>query len=75
LADKISTVAPQAQVQVQLHWCEYFQAKWSDRISTDINDYPPINVFDGFDPDNNAYIHVAKETTRTARKACWPAKN
>jgi hypothetical protein len=61
LADKISTVAPRAQVQAQLHWCEYFQAKWSDRISTDINDYPPIDVFDGFDPNKHAYIHVAKE--------------
>jgi hypothetical protein len=61
LAEKVYGAAPQAQVQVQLHWCEYFQEKWSTRISTDINNYAPIDVFDGFTPDQNVYVHVAKE--------------
>lgn len=54
-----STAKP--QILVQLHWCEFFQGKWSDRISTDINRYAPIDVFDGFDPDQDIYIHVSKE--------------
>jgi hypothetical protein len=49
------------QLQIQLHWSEYFQGKWSNRISTDVNKFTPIDVFDGFTPDHDIYIHVSKE--------------
>jgi hypothetical protein len=49
------------QVQVQLHWSEYVQGKWSKPIASDVNRYAPINTFDGFTPDRDIYIHVSKE--------------
>jgi hypothetical protein len=49
------------QLQIQLHWSEYFQGKWSNRISTDVNKFTPIGVFAGFTPDRDIYIHVSKE--------------
>lgn len=50
LANGVYAGAAQAQVQLQQHWVEYFQGAWSDRISTDINNYPPINVFKALMP-------------------------
>lgn len=47
-------------VQVQLHWCEYYQGKWSTRISSDINKYSPIAVSDAFDP-SQVRIRINKE--------------
>jgi hypothetical protein len=61
LAGNIYAAAPQQQVQIQLHWVEYFQGKWSNRISSDINKYEAIDVLSGFDP-SSVYIHVSKET-------------
>ena len=29
----------QTQIQIQLHWSEYVQGKWSNRISTDLNKF------------------------------------
>jgi hypothetical protein len=52
---------PQKQVQIQLHWSEYVQGKWTNRISTDVNKSVPVNVLDDFDP-RNVHIHVSKET-------------
>jgi hypothetical protein len=61
LAGKLDTVSAQKQVQVQLNWSEYFQGKWSDRISSDITRSEAINVLDDFDP-STVYVHVSKET-------------
>ena len=61
LGQKVYEAAPRPQVQVQLHWSEYFQGKWTDRLSTDPNAYPPIDTFIGFDPDANVFLHVSKE--------------
>jgi hypothetical protein len=47
-------------VQVQLHWCDYYQGKWSTRISSDINKYPPIAVPDTFDA-SQVRIRINKE--------------
>jgi hypothetical protein len=63
LADLSSTLtgaAPQLQVQVQLNWSNYYQGKWSDRISTDLTRYPPIDVQSDFDP-HSVYVHVSRE--------------
>jgi hypothetical protein len=61
LSQKLSTLNAPKQVQIQLHWIEYFQGKWSKRISSDVNDYPAVYVDDGFVPEQDVYIHVAKE--------------
>jgi len=37
LGGAISKAQAIPQVQVQLHWIEYFQSKWTNRISSDIN--------------------------------------
>ena len=47
-------------IQPQLHWCDYYQGKWSTRISSDINKYSPIAVADGFDP-SQVRIRINKE--------------
>ena len=61
LAQNLSTLTPQNQVQLQLNWSEYFQGKWSDRKSSDLRRSPSINVLSNFDPVQ-VFIHVAKET-------------
>lgn len=60
LTDAISSGVPTTMVQVQLHWCDYYQGKWSKRISSDINKYPPIAVTNDFDP-SQVFIRVTKE--------------
>src|SRR5262249_53267089 len=57
---KLTNAAPQQQVQVQLNWSEYYQGKWSDRITTELSRYPAINVMADFDP-STVYVHVSKE--------------
>jgi hypothetical protein len=62
LTTDIFTGKPQKQVQVQLHWVEYFQGKWSNRISTDVAKSDEIDVLDTFDPSyRDVHIHVTKE--------------
>jgi hypothetical protein len=62
LAGAISSAQAIPQVQVQLHWIEYFQGKWTNRISSEINTSAIITgIGDKFDPDSNAFIHVTKE--------------
>ncbi len=62
LTTDIFTGKPQKQVQVQLHWVEYFQGKWSNRISTDVAKSDEINVLDNFDTTyRDVHIHVTKE--------------
>ncbi len=60
LSQKLSTVNAQIKVQVQLHWIEYFQGKWSNRISTDVNASSTVAVHNPFDA-STVYIHVSKE--------------
>lgn len=51
----------QKQVQIQLHWSEYVQGKWTNRISTDVVKSASIDVEDNFDP-SQVHPHVTKET-------------
>ena len=60
LATKVDTVAPQKQVKIQLHYCEYLQGKWSDRKSSDLTRAEAYAVESDFDP-SQVYIHVSKE--------------
>jgi hypothetical protein len=60
LAANINAAKATPKMKVQLHWSEYFQGKWSNRISSDINKYDSVQVPDGFDP-KSVYIHVSKE--------------
>jgi hypothetical protein len=61
LADSISNAGvPTTLVKVQLHWCEYYQGKWSNRISSDVNKYSPIAVTSNFDP-SQVYIRITKD--------------
>ena len=62
LVADIFTGRPQQQVQIQLHWTEYVQGKWTNRISSDLNRFQPIDVADVFSPDRDVYVHVDKET-------------
>jgi hypothetical protein len=61
LTSDIFSAKPQKQVQVQLHWSEFVQGKWTTRISTDVNKSDAIDVLDGFET-RNVHIHVSKET-------------
>jgi ABC toxin N-terminal region/Neuraminidase-like domain len=56
----VNQLSPSQQVQVQLHWVEYFQGKWTNRIATDPNSTPTVMVNPGFTP-SSVYIHVSKE--------------
>jgi hypothetical protein len=60
LVNDISSFAATNLVGVQLHWCEYYQGKWSKPISSDTKKYPPIPVSGAFNP-NQIYIRVAKD--------------
>ncbi len=62
LSSRVFEATPQFQIQVQLHWSECFQGKWSHPISTDIARAPSIGGLNpGFDPNREIYIHVSKE--------------
>jgi hypothetical protein len=61
LADSIASAGvPTVQVKVQLHWCEYYQGKWSNRISSDVNKYNPIAVTNNFD-SSQVHIRITKD--------------
>ena len=60
LESAIQQLKSQKQVQIQLHWSDYVQGKWSTRLSSDVNKSTPINVVDGFDP-RQVHPRVAKE--------------
>ena len=60
LAGDIFTGAPQKQIQVQLHWSELVQGKWTNRISSDVEKSELISVHDDFD-QRSLHIHVSKE--------------
>jgi len=56
----VSNALPSQHVQVQLHWSDYVQGKWSPRISTDLAKAERLPVRDDFDP-SDVHIHVSKE--------------
>jgi hypothetical protein len=60
LSTDIFTGKPQKQVQVQLHWSELIQGKWTTRISSDVEKSELIAVHDDFDP-RTVHVHVSKE--------------
>lgn len=64
LADSISSATSQKMIQVQLHWCEYYQGKWSTPIASDVNKYDPkynpIAVADSFNT-SQVYIRTTKD--------------
>ena len=61
LTGDISTAGKSIKlIQPQLHWCDYYQGKWSTRISSDINKYQPIAVADAFAP-SQVRIRINKE--------------
>ena len=64
LASNVEALKAQKQVQVQLHWTEYYQSKWSKPISSDVTKYPAVNVLDDF-LTKNVHIHVNKEVSGT----------
>jgi hypothetical protein len=62
LAGNIFYAEAAPRIQVQLHWSEYSQGKWTKPIATDINHYPPITgLEDNFDVNRVVYIHVSIE--------------
>ncbi|HEX4136923.1 MAG TPA: neuraminidase-like domain-containing protein [Bryobacteraceae bacterium] len=60
LSSDIFTGTPQKLVQVQLHWSEYVQGKWTNRISTDVSKSPTIAVHQDFDI-STVHLHVTNE--------------
>ena len=54
-------------VKAQLHWSEYFQNKWTNRISSDPNSTDAVMVEDDFDP-TQVYIHVSKELDQSGNE-------
>lgn len=68
LLDGVFSATSTPQLQVQLNWVEYVvhngKGKWSDRLSSNINQYNPENPFDiwdQFDVDQDIYVHVSVE--------------
>jgi hypothetical protein len=60
LSSAIVSLTAQSLVHPQVHWCEYYQGKWSKPISSDTTKYAPIAVASGFDP-SQIYIRITKE--------------
>jgi hypothetical protein len=61
LANDINnSFAATSLVQAQLHWCEYYQGKWSTPVSSDVKKYSPIAVTGDFD-SAQVYIRVSKD--------------
>ena len=61
LMSNISGSSATKQIQIQLHWSEYVQGKWSKAIASDLKKFVPLNVLDDFAPNKDVYIHVDKE--------------
>ena len=62
LAGAIYSAQAIPQVQVQLHWIEYVQGKWTNCISSEVNFSSVITTnVNNFNPDSKIYIHVKKE--------------
>jgi Neuraminidase-like domain len=60
LSTNLFSAKPQKQIKIQLNWSEYFEGKWTDRKSSDLNRAWLRPVADDFDP-LQTYIHVFKE--------------
>ncbi|WP_159067947.1 neuraminidase-like domain-containing protein [Trinickia symbiotica] len=61
LQSDISSGEAEQQILIQLHWSEYVQGKWTNRISSDPGKFEALNVGGDFSPDRDVYIHVDKE--------------
>lgn len=64
LMNDISSSAATNLVGVQLHWCDYYQGKWSTAVSSDPKLSSPIAVTAAFDP-NQVYLRVAKDADQS----------
>jgi len=64
LTGDIFTTKAQQRYQLQLHWADYQQGKWSKPIASDVSKSSPIGVSDGFVP-SMTYLRVSTETTDT----------
>lgn len=60
LSGDIVENTPQKLIQVQLHWSEHLQGKWTNRISSDVDKSELIAVHDDFDA-SSVHVHVSKE--------------
>lgn len=60
LTNAVMSMTPQTQVQIQLHWSEFVQGKWTNPIATDMNKATPVVVNDPFDV-SQIHPHVTKE--------------
>ena len=60
IVNGIVSSVPTTLVQPQLHWCEYYQGKWSTPIASDTNKYQPVPVGSGFIP-SQIYIRITKD--------------
>jgi Neuraminidase-like domain/Putative peptidoglycan binding domain/Salmonella virulence plasmid 28.1kDa A protein len=72
LAGNIFDATAQAQLQVQLHWTELYDGKWSECLSSNTNKYNaqnPFSVPDGFSPDQDIYVHVSTEMDSSGNEA------
>jgi peptidoglycan hydrolase-like protein with peptidoglycan-binding domain len=58
--NKVAQITPQLEVQVQLHWSEYFQGQWSTRESSAFGNPLSVPVGNTFD-SRKVFIHVTKE--------------
>ncbi|HEY2499455.1 MAG TPA: neuraminidase-like domain-containing protein [Candidatus Angelobacter sp.] len=67
LVGAINSARAVPYVKVQLHWSEYFQNKWTNRISSDPNSTAAVMVKDDFDP-SRVYIHVSKELDQSGNE-------
>ncbi len=60
LSGDIVDNTPQKLIQVQLHWSDCLQGKWTNRVSSNVEKSELIAVHDDFEP-RDAHIHVTKE--------------
>jgi hypothetical protein len=58
--ERAVSTTPQKQIQIQLHWSDFVQGKWTNRISTDVTKSEQINVGDDFDP-RQVHIRVSNK--------------
>lgn len=56
----VASTSPNTEVEVQLHWCEYFQGKWTTPEVGDIDRVVRATVIGTFD-ESKVFIHVTKE--------------
>jgi hypothetical protein len=53
---------PPTTMQIQLNWSEYYQNKWTTRSSSDLNQFTPVQVKDGFAPSADVLARASIDT-------------